>query len=138
MALSLIASVSEGNDLFRNHGNNDKVEGVILFLTLLVLGALVFISSTTTTGRIFSYKWLRIVAAISFSTYIVHLSVIQNTYFLYWPLRGLGEGQSITYLAALAVGLATSLIGGLLFFIAVERPVLLFRDMIVKSWSQND
>lgn len=44
---------------------------------------------------------------------------------------------TIIYLSVLTVGLVESLLGGLLFFSAVERPVLLFRDLIVKRWSQN-
>lgn len=138
MALSLLAGISEGNTLLENHGHNAKVDGFLLFMNLVVMGALVFLSSTGTAGRVFSYKWLRVVAAISFSTYIVHLPVIVNTYFLLPPLRELGgEGQSVTYLMAIAVGLMTTLGAGFLFYITVERPVLLLRDLITERWASS-
>lgn len=136
MVLSLLAGLSEGNTLLDNHGHNAKVDGFLLFMNLLVMGTLVFISSVSTVGKFFSSKWLRVVAAISFSTYIVHLYVIENTYFLLPPIGKLGgPGQGVTYLMALAVGLVTTLGGGFLFYIAVERPVLLFRDFIADRYS---
>ena len=134
MALSLFASISEGNNLFVNHGINDKIDGVMLFMNLVVMSMLVFLSSSSTAGRILSSKWLRVVAAISFSTYIVHLVVITRTEFIYLQIASLGQGHTISYILALIVGLCTTLGAGLLFFIAIERPVLIFRDLLVEKW----
>lgn len=135
MGLSLLAYSAEGNNILANKANV-KMDGVIFCLNLLTMGSLVLISSTSKVVMFFSSRWLRIVAAFSFSTYIVHIYIIENTFFLYQPLLGVGN-QTVSLLLALAIGLGTSLGAGLLFFIMVERPALFFRDMIMERFGQR-
>lgn len=134
MGLSLFANISAGNGLLSSHGDNDKIDGILSFINLCVMGALVFIASNIRAG-ILSSKGLRVIAAISFSTYIVHPFVIGQVPYLYQLIQ-YDWNLTIIYLSVLAVGLLESLFAGLLFFIAVERPVLFFRDLVVKRWSQ--
>lgn len=135
IVLSLVTYKAGGINVLTNKANV-KIDGIIYLLNLLIMGALVLIASTGKAGAVLSSKWLRIVAAISFSTYIVHIYVIENTIFLYQPLLGV-EGQTISLLLALAIGLGSSLGAGLLFFIMVERPTLFFRDVIMERFGQR-
>jgi peptidoglycan/LPS O-acetylase OafA/YrhL len=130
IALSWFTSNVEGNSVL-NQNVNGGTSGMLYLLNVIMFGTMFFFLIIGGMIKALAARWLRIVAAISFSTYIVHVFVLENTPFLYQPLSGLNN-PTIELLAALSIGLGTSLAAGLLFFVLVERPVLLLRDRLLQ------
>lgn len=109
-------------------------KGVVQALTLILFGCGAWIvGNYHDIGVLFSKRWMRIAAVLTFSTYIVHLSVLENSVFLYSGITELTESQSVAYLLALVIGLVTSFGFGFVFFVLVERPILLLRRRILRA-----
>ena len=130
IGLSWFISNVEGNSVLKQN-ENGSASGILYFLNIITFGTMFFSLMIGRMARVFASRWLRMVAAISFSTYIVHVFVLENTPFLYQPLSGINS-PTIELLAAMAIGLGTSLAAGLLFFALIERPALLLRDRLLK------
>ncbi len=133
IVFSWFASNVEGNNVL-NQTANGGASGILYLLNIIMFGAMFFAMMMGAMVNLFALRWLRIVAAISFSTYIVHVLVLENTPFLYQPLSKIND-PTIELLFALAIGLGTSLAAGLLFFVLVERPALLLRNRLLQ-WAK--
>lgn len=119
---SMLASISSG-----------IYECQVLTLTLILMGSLFFAYRFKVITKILSYRWLRMIAAISFSTYLTHIPIIEMNAAIFLSVgRILEPFPDFCLVLMLIIGILGSLVSGLIFYTLIERPVLILRSHILR------
>lgn len=105
-----------------------------LLLLLILGGVCLFLACFTgRIGKVFNWLPFRIIGAISFSIYLVHLPIV--VWFAERPMliqQIVGDHGPIAAYLLLFTSIGTaSLIGGTGFYLAVERPILIVRRLLI-------
>ena len=104
----------------------------VLSVTLVLIAAVALcLSASGVAARFFGSAPLRAIGAISFSVYIVHLSLIEAVQpWLVQAASLVGSDPLVTYFAMLVPAVALSLAAGALFYVAIERPAYRWHQRI--------
>jgi peptidoglycan/LPS O-acetylase OafA/YrhL len=113
-------------------GASDSAGMFVLSVTLVLIAAVALcLGASGVVARFFGSAPLRAIGAISFSVYIVHLSLIEAIQpWLVQAASFFGSDPLVTYLAMLVPAVVLSLAAGALFYVAIERPAYRWHQRI--------
>jgi peptidoglycan/LPS O-acetylase OafA/YrhL len=98
---------------------------------VLIAAVALCLGASGVVARFFGSAPLRAIGAISFSVYIVHLSLIEAIQpWLVQAASFFGSDPLVTYLAMLVPAVVLSLAAGALFYVAIERPAYRWHQRI--------
>ena len=106
---------------------------IVLALTPLAFAMVMFaiLYSVTPISGFLKARWLRFLAAISYSVYLTHMMVVPSTEKLAQILFGYTElSPLLQFLVFLPLFLCLSTLAGLLLHYIVEKPFLIIKDRI--------
>jgi peptidoglycan/LPS O-acetylase OafA/YrhL len=106
---------------------------IVQTITLLLMTGLFFLSQQIIIKSILQTKVIRILAAISFSIYLTHITTLEYCIEIFRYFYSLLQSYpNICLVTFIMIGTIITIIGGLIFYIIVEWPIMLLRQRIIK------